>query len=208
MLPTYDMQSMGGGGTRPRHRLRHCDGTERRLQHGVWSRPPAAHLASAPATNAERENECVSSNANQIANNITNTQQHKKMQHHLKTSPRIQSGNIITDLRLTRLRQTRHVRQLHVVRAQFHALRQNTGRPAAAGVIVGRRNLDLGVHLWGEQTLLLVLTKLFRSEIRVTRKNEPVASGRPGERTRRSCRAHSLPPRTTRTRRSAAGPPG
>lgn len=50
MLPAYDKQSdeIIFDGKTPRHNDKHEGVTPRRLQHGVWSRPPAAHLAIVP----------------------------------------------------------------------------------------------------------------------------------------------------------------
>lgn len=54
MFPLYDKQSAGGCGTTPRQSDIQCVGTDRRTQHGVWSRPPAAHLAKAPANDVQK----------------------------------------------------------------------------------------------------------------------------------------------------------
>lgn len=53
ILPPYAKQSTGGCGISPRHNGKHFGITPLRLQHGVWSRPPAAHLLRTPTNNSQ-----------------------------------------------------------------------------------------------------------------------------------------------------------
>lgn len=48
IFPPYAKQSDGGCGSNPRQSDKHFETTPLRVQHGVWSRPPDAHLASDP----------------------------------------------------------------------------------------------------------------------------------------------------------------